>query len=107
MIRLSRRLFPGCVGLAMAALTPAATSTQGWKLTWSDEFEVDGAPDPAKWDYDEGGHGWGNQELQFYTKDRRGNARVENGHLIVEARCESWLEMEYTSARLVTRARQS
>jgi beta-glucanase (GH16 family) len=85
----------------------AADAANSWELVWSDEFEQDGAPDPARWDYDVGGHGWGNRELQFYTKDRRENARVENGRLVIEARRESWETSEFTSARLVTRGRQA
>src|SRR5690606_34765748 len=57
---------------------------------------------PSKWTYDIGGHGWGNQELQYYT-DRLENARVEDGVLIIEAREESFGGNDYTSARLVTR----
>ena len=77
----------------------------GWKLVWSDEFDHDGPPDPAKWAYDVGtGHeGWGNHELQFYTEARRENARVEQGHLVIEARREPWQGRAYTSARLVTK----
>src|SRR5579871_1829756 len=50
----------------------AATNTvalPGWRLVWSDEFkQPDGsALDPAKWRYDTGGLGWGNQELEYYT----------------------------------------
>jgi beta-glucanase (GH16 family) len=41
--------------------------------------------------------------LQFYTARRKENARVENGHLIIEARKESWEGRDYTSARLVSR----
>ena len=83
-----------------------------WRLIWSDEFDYSGLPDPAKWGYDVGGHGWGNKELQFYTERRKENARVENGHLIIEARRDgSGLEArregsgrnEYTSARLVSK----
>jgi beta-glucanase (GH16 family) len=76
-----------------------------WQLVWSDEFDKDGAPDPAKWGYDLGGHGWGNKELQYYT-DRRENARVERGRLIIEARKEDFKENHYTSARLVTRGKR-
>jgi hypothetical protein len=32
--------------------------------TWSDEFSYTGKPNPEKWSYDLGGHGWGNNELQ-------------------------------------------
>ena len=90
-------------GLARAGELPAAPA--GWQLVWHDEFDQDGAPDATKWDYDVGGEGWGNHELEFYTKDRRENARVENGHLIIEARRESWQGSGYTSARLVTKGR--
>ena len=76
-----------------------------WQLVWSDEFDYSGLPDPAKWGYDVGGHGWGNKELQFYTRERKENARVENGHLIIEARREDWQGRQYTSARLVSKGK--
>src|SRR4029077_15188711 len=65
---------------------PVNTSSR--KLIWSDEFNYTGLPDPAKWIYDQGGDGWGNNELEFYTTNRKENARVENGNLIIEARKE-------------------
>lgn len=73
------------------------------KLVWSDEFNGTGLPDSTKWNYDSGGEGWGNNELQFYTTRRKENARMENGVLIVEARRESWEKNKYTSARLVSK----
>ena len=76
-----------------------------WRLVWSDEFDYAGLPDPKKWDYEVGGEGWGNKELQFYTARRKENARVENGRLIIEARQEAWQGREYTSARLVSRGK--
>lgn len=85
---------------AIAAPQPAA-----YRLVWSDEFDRDGGPDPTHWTYDVGGHGWGNNELQFYTDDRRENARVEGGHLTIEARREAWESRPYTSARLVTKGK--
>ena len=87
---------------------PAGSTSQGhgrWRLVWSDEFDYAGLPDAKKWDYDVGGHGWGNKELEFYTARRKENARVENGHLIIEARNEAWEGREYTSARLVSRGK--
>ena len=74
-------------------------------LVWSDEFNTPGAPDPSRWSYDVGGGGWGNKELEFYTRDRRENARVEDGNLIIEARRERWENRDYTSARLVTKGK--
>jgi beta-glucanase (GH16 family) len=76
-----------------------------WRLVWSDEFDYSGLPDPKRWGYDVGGHGWGNKELQYYTERRKENARVENGHLIIEARREFWAGQEYTSARLVSKGK--
>lgn len=75
------------------------------KLVWSDEFNYTGLPDSARWGYDVGGHGWGNHELQYYTKARKENARVENGHLVIEARKEPMNGKEYSSARLTTKGR--
>ncbi|MCU7552168.1 glycoside hydrolase family 16 protein [Chitinophagaceae bacterium LB-8] len=75
------------------------------KLVWSDEFNYSGLPDSTKWGYDEGSHGWGNNELQYYTVNRKENARVENGHLIIEARKEKFGKANYTSARLVTKGK--
>ncbi len=74
-----------------------------YQLVWSDEFDYEGLPDSTKWGYDTGGHGWGNQELQYYTKE--GNAWVEDGRLIIEARKEETEGNDYTSARLVTRGK--
>jgi len=54
----------------------------GWKLVWSDEFSGKGKPDPTKWAYEYGFIS--NQEEQYYT-DSLKNARLENGHLIIEA----------------------
>ena len=63
------------------AYTPA-----GWKMIFNDEF--DGASlDTSKWSYDEGfllkeddinTAGWGNQELEYYTRD---NVSVKDGAL--------------------------
>lgn len=92
----------------------------GYKLVWSDEFNYTGKPDSTKWTYEYGFIA--NQEKQYYT-DSLKNARVENGHLIIEAHKEkivnkdyknpalsnSWAQYkadidtaQYTSARLIT-----
>ena len=76
-----------------------------WKLVWSDEFDYSGLPDPSKWGYDVGGHGWGNKESQYYTERRKENARVEDGHLIIEARRDGSGRNKYTSARLVSKGK--
>jgi len=54
-------------------------------LVWSDEFDVDGAPDAANWTYDLGAGGWGNGEAQEYTNDAE-NVIVEGGMLKITAK---------------------
>lgn len=73
------------------------------KLIWADEFTNDGLPDPSKWDYDVGDHGWGNNELQYYSKADLKNSRIENGFLIIEAHSDSSHPKGYTSARMVSK----
>jgi beta-glucanase (GH16 family) len=80
-------------------------SSQKWNSVWSDEFNYTGLPDSSKWNYDVGGDGWGNHELEYYTKARLENARVENGNLIIEAHKEKFEGGNYTSARLVTKGK--
>jgi beta-glucanase (GH16 family) len=72
-------------------------------IVWSDEFnQPDGSsPDPTKWNYDLGGGGWGNGEMEFYT-GRTNNARIVGGQLVIEADLESTNGYSYTSARLKT-----
>ena len=96
--------------LSPVSITPPTSVTTApavRTLVWSDEFDKAGLPDPAKWKYDVGGSGWGNNELQFYTDKRAENARVEDGKLIIEARKEDVQNNRYSSARLLTAGRQS
>lgn len=87
-----------------------------YSLVWSDEF--DGAagspPDPRFWRPETGGHGWGNQELQYYT-DAAGNAALDGaGHLAIVVRQadpradgQRYGGRGYTSARLISKDRVS
>ncbi|HYW47366.1 MAG TPA: glycoside hydrolase family 16 protein [Bryobacteraceae bacterium] len=68
---------------SMLAASAAAQTSDGWKLVWSDEFDKDGRPDPAKWTYETGFVR--NQELQWYQPE---NAWCEKGMLIIEGRRE-------------------
>lgn len=87
--------------------TPTIPITYDFESTpvWADEFEVDGLPDSKKWSYDVGGSGWGNNELEYYTKDNLKNARIEKGNLIIEAIKEHFENRNYTSARLITKGK--
>ena len=69
---------------------------------WSDEFNVDGAPNSSKWGYDLGAGGWGNNESQYYTS-RPENVIVQNGFLKIIAKKEAYLGSNYTSARILTK----
>lgn len=84
----------------------AQTVARLTNLVLSEEFDSDGAPNPAIWANDIGrgpnGDGWGNQELQYYT-DRTENVTVQNGVLLITARQESFEDAQYTSARLLTK----
>jgi len=74
-------------------------------LVWSDEFDGNSV-DRSKWDLVVGGGGFGNWELQHYS-DRSENARVENGILKIDAKCENYHWSQYTSAKLQTLNRAS
>ncbi len=75
------------------------------KLVWSDEFDGDSdEPNPLYWDFKEGAHGWGNGEIQNYTKTRE-NSYVSNGTLKIVAKKES--NGKWTSARLVSQYKKS
>ncbi|MCE7065707.1 family 16 glycosylhydrolase [Dyadobacter sp. CY326] len=74
------------------------------KPSWQDEFDYAGKPDPKKWSYNLGDHGWGNNELENYT-DKIENAKVENGHLIIEVIKEKSGKANYSSARLVSKGK--
>ena len=95
---------------APAAQSPPADAPAGWKLAWSDEFDGKEV-DPAKWNFDHGSFlqagsewlpGWGNGELEFYTK-RPQNVSVQDGMLHIRALREHFKGSEFTSARLTTR----
>lgn len=103
-------LVQGCAGQDTIKkpniIIPGPPQDLGWEFesepSWADEFDYQGVPDPLKWSYDLGGHGWGNNELQYYT-DRAENAFVDNGVLSITARKENFEQKEYTSARLVSK----
>jgi beta-glucanase (GH16 family) len=105
---------PVAAAMPAPALPPGGKPA-GWKLAWSDEFDVDGLPDSGKWDYDTERNkaGWYNHELQYYARARLENSRVAGGKLIITARKEALGTMAdyggqvYSSARLLTRGKAS
>jgi hypothetical protein len=76
----------------------------GWTLVWNDEFDgpANQRPDSSKWVTETGGHGWGNNELEYYTDRAENSALDGSGALVITAREESFMGRNYTSARLKT-----
>jgi len=97
--------------------SPPSTGVRGgppsaparWTLAWSDEFDgpAGARVDATRWVSGTGGHGWGNQELEYYT-DRGRNASLSgDGSLVINALQERYqgpdgVARDYTSARLKT-----
>lgn len=85
-----------------------------YQLVWSDEFDIDGDPDPKVWEMETGFQR--NQELQWYQPE---NAKCREGFLVIEGKRERkqnpWFEpdskgwqrsrdyAEFTSASLHSR----
>ncbi|MBP9872530.1 MAG: hypothetical protein KBC60_00760, partial [Haliscomenobacter sp.] len=82
------------------------TSYPGYALAWSDEFSGNSL-DLNVWtpEIGNGTGGWGNNELEYYTNSTK-NVFLSNGNLIIEARKEAIGGFNYSSARLITRAKK-
>lgn len=106
----------GLLALLTLALQGHGLAQNGWKLIWSDEFNVDGSYNSDVWEPEQGFAR--NHEAQWYQGD---NAFCQDGCLVIEARREKrknplyrkdasqqdWRRnrknIEYTSASLTTR----
>ena len=122
--RYARASFVLALGLGLAACTetktaptptpvPTATEVNAeprdyalyTEMVWGDEF-TGSAIDPGKWGYDIGGGGWGNNELEYYTSSPE-NSYINNGNLVIEAKKQSQGGRDYTSARMLTKNKQT
>jgi beta-glucanase (GH16 family) len=81
---------------------PPPSTPKTYQLVWSDEFNGDHL-DTTVWNYEMGGNGWGNRELEYYQPS---NATVSNGNLIITARKERVGSNIYTSARITTQGKK-
>ncbi|MBW9275039.1 MAG: glycoside hydrolase family 16 protein, partial [Candidatus Thiodiazotropha sp. (ex. Lucinisca nassula)] len=85
-----------------------SNASREYVLVWSDEFNQGTSPSVEKWTIETGygDNGWGNDESQLYT-DSPDNVRVENGNLVITARCDSGVcgvrDGSITSARINTK----
>ena len=91
---------------------------EGYRLVWSDEFNTDGLPNAANWNFEKGFVR--NNEHQWYQPQ---NAWCQNGVLVIEGKRETgpnplyeegsqdWRksrkQLEYTSSSLLTSGKQS
>lgn len=89
---------------APTIVTTPTIEDKGWAFEatpyFADEFTVDGAPNSSAWGYDNGGGGWGNAELEYYSP---GNATIAGGKLTISAKKEAVGGMNYTSTRMVSK----
>jgi beta-glucanase (GH16 family) len=92
--------------------SPARTSPPtGYTLAWSDEFDgaVGSKPNAANWNYDLGGGGWGNNEMETYVSDAQ-HAQIISDPLALDSKA---LQIQATkdaqghiySARLLTQGK--
>jgi len=77
---------------------------QNWQLVWADEFDSTSL-DLNSWTRETGGHGWGNNEWQYYT-NREDNSYIQDGVLIIKAMEEDFGSNSYTSARIKTQNKE-
>lgn len=91
---LNRRSFVALTAGATAASFPRlggcsaeAMTKQPVSYTFEDDFDgpAGSAPDPRRWDYDLGGGGWGNDELEVYTDARTNSFLDGRGNLVIRA----------------------
>lgn len=114
----SSKLITSVLAVAIIGVTAATALAEGnpadggvpvpdgfSRLVFSDEFDTDGAPDPAKWNFETGYIR--NGEMQYYTPGQ--NAVCKDGVLVIEARNDSAVingELcPVTSASLTTKDR--
>jgi beta-glucanase (GH16 family) len=92
---------PGAVVIPSTGATSPLTY-DGLDLVWQDEFDGTSV-NSSNWTFETGGHGWGNNELQYYRPE---NTKIQDGHLVITAKKESFMERDYTSSRMITKGKK-
>lgn len=92
--------------LLLAYASRLGYGASNWKLVWSDEFNSGrkAPPDAAKWTYDLGAGGWGNQELETYTDAIENIFQDGDGNLVIRA---LKTKSAFKSARIKTQGKFS
>ena len=77
------KISPLFIFFLLANILISPLSAQEYKLVWSDEFNTNGLPNPAYWNFEEGFVR--NNELQWYQDN---NAYCKDGVLVIQAKKE-------------------
>lgn len=83
-------LFVICLLATFSLCSVAQDNGSEWKLVWHDEFDTDGQPDTARWNYEYGFVR--NQEEQWYAPE---NVYQRNGNMVIEARPADFANPQY------------
>ena len=111
------KISPLFIFFLLANILISPLSAQEYKLVWSDEFNTNGLPNPAYWNFEEGFVR--NNELQWYQDN---NAYCKDGVLVIQAKKErkpnpnfdknsnDWRknrpQIEYTSSSINTKGKK-
>lgn len=111
------KISPLFIFFLLANILISPLSAQEYKLVWSDEFNTNGLPNPAYWNFEEGFVC--NNELQWYQDN---NAYCKDGVLVIQAKKErkpnpnfdknsnDWRknrsQIEYTSSSINTKGKK-
>lgn len=92
-------------GIGCGSSTGSTAPPEAWTLVVADEFDggLDTPPDPNLWQYDVGGDGWGNNQLEYNTDRIENVSQDGEGHLRIIARREQFEGNQYTSGRINTK----
>ncbi|MDB5274426.1 MAG: Glucan endo,3-beta-D-glucosidase [Chitinophagaceae bacterium] len=105
MIQLTLVAIRSILLIVLCAVMPYAVMAQQCPtLVWSDEFNQ-ATLNTADWNYDTGGGGYGNNELENYTS-RSQNIGLSSGNLVITALKEDYQTEHYTSAKINTYGKQ-
>jgi beta-glucanase (GH16 family) len=92
------------VAVAFAVHRPSART-----LVWEESFSgASGALPSSRWEFETGGAGWGNQELECYARTPANASTDGEGHLVITALhqpghvCSDGKVNDYTSSRITT-----